>query len=168
MYHELLERQVMAKFPGQAKMAKSWVVAGNRYSVQHQAGQVIFGEAGFVEALGNKSVRDMYRYYRQTPIEQATFAAGLEAFREGGTASVLRKLLTDFGSGYRGLISSASVKVSGKVAGAARPARKLTSSAQDLRMAQEQLWEWSRSAGQRHTKYSKDHVRQLSRFGGLN
>lgn len=169
LYHELLERQAMTRFPGEARMVQK---AGTMFhpfhsvGVQHQAGQVILGEAGFVQATKNKDLIEFYKKLRKTWAERKTFETGLEAFGETGVAPELRKLTTDFGSGYRGLKTAVSKRVAKVSSSSNRTSQKLTESAKDLRIAQEQIWEWGRSGGQGHRYYTGKHVKQLSRFGG--
>jgi len=160
MYHEHLEAQVFARFPGKELMKS------RKPGVVHGAGQVILGEAGFVKAMGNKELERFFTLLRKTKMEEKTFAAGLEAFGETGQASVLRKLTTDFGSGWRGLKSSIS-KVIAQAGNNSRAAVKLTQTSKDLRIAQENIWEWARAGGKGHVHPAGRHVQQISsNFGG--
>lgn len=158
LYHEHLEGQAVVRFGKEALMKSN--------GINHQAGQVILGEAGFIESLKDAKLKEFFRAIRNTKIESPTFEAGLEAFKEGNSASVLRKLITDFGSGYRGLLSSTSKEITRRTLKDRRGRRNLVNSSNDLKKAQKCIWENATYGGKGHIRRSKGHVKQLSRFGG--
>lgn len=143
LYHEHLEKQTFNRFGSTEKM----VGPGAR----HQAGQVILGEGGFVRNLGDAKLASFFWQMRKTETEIDTFFAGFSAFTEKGVAPELRKLITDFGSPWRGLLDSTSVDVARKFSGSAR--EKLVESSGHLRIAQEHLWDWAHNGGKRHSGY---------------
>jgi len=124
-------------------------------------------EEYFAYAMEQPLVRRQSGYKHAMALFKGNDAAytRIEALHGKNVASQLRKVLTDFGSGYRGLQASFSKTV----AQAARPRAgiKLTNSAKDLKLAQENIWEWARGGGQRHTRPTGSHVQQLSNFGGI-
>jgi hypothetical protein len=158
LYHEYLERGIHLGFAKPREMAS------------HLGAQVMLGEAGFVSNIGNAHVRELFTRVRTSKhafrAERQLFKAGLEAFGEGNAASASRKLISDFGSGYRGLLSSTSKSIAKTNSMRGRASQKLTESAQDLRIAQKVIWEAGIRGGKGHTKYAGSHVKQLSRFGG--
>jgi hypothetical protein len=102
LYHEYLESAMARKLGAQGPQWGS-----------HLGEQVVFGEAGFVQALGNKQLTAYYKKMRTTQdllvknagarTQSEVFEAGLEGFsgmRHGGMAEWKRKLMTDFGSKY--------------------------------------------------------------------
>jgi predicted Ser/Thr protein kinase len=151
LYHEVLEKQVLASFTTRKTMP-----------ALHHGAQVLIGEGGFAQSLGNKHVRELFSVVRgQRGEERAAFSAGLEAFGKEGVTPALRKLVTDFGSGYRGIIGSAGKKAAEAMSGGRNVARSMLESSRDLRVAQNVIWKAGSSGGKGHLRYKKEHIPQL-------
>ena len=155
-YHELLEQQARTMFTNRTVMPTG-----------HVSAHVLIGEGGFVQASKNTALKDFFVKIRSKSKEEtAALYAGFEAFGETGVSAKLRKLISDFGSGYRGLLKSTSLKAARYVCLNKRASYNLVSSSKDLKVAQKQIWTWANGGGKRHNRYAGSHVKQLSKFGG--
>jgi serine/threonine protein kinase len=154
VYHEYLEIATKKRFGTVDLMFNK--LAGS----EHNAGQVILGEAGFVRAMGDKNLERYYGALRNTGIEKKTFAAGLEAFSEAADPR-LKSLVTDFEFKKR-------VDRTVATGMSTRSSTALRQSAEGLQVAQKQIWENARS-GQRHTRPTGSHVAHPNKklTGGL-
>jgi hypothetical protein len=159
LYHEVLEKQSLYRFKRLTRMEEA--------GASHNASQVLLGEGGFVQATGNEDLRKLFMAVRsQQPVEHSAFSAGLSAFGEKGAAPYLRMILSDFGSGYRGLMASTSRSIAKAKLSTARSPDAQSLAAIDLQIAQRKIWHCANGAGRYHTKRTNGFVDQLSRFGG--
>jgi len=126
LYHEVLEKQSKERFLSLTKMP-----------TQHEASQVLIGEGGFIQQVGNKDIEQLYSAIRKGRKEEfAAFSAGLEGFKEGAkTNRALKEVLSDFTS-----VQTVSN----------RAKEALVESSHRLRADQERVWKAGVSGGSGH------------------
>jgi len=104
VYHEYLEKMTTRRYGN--------VNALNTADAQHQGAQVLLGEGAFLGFLGKKDTYNTFKKLRNTRTERNIFGLGvrfsgrddnfnnIQGLGHRGLAAKLRKLFSDFGSGW--------------------------------------------------------------------
>ena len=139
-YHEILEAQTVERFATFNPLPHG----------RHAGSQVIIGEAGFLENLKNKHLKDIMQRFRvlEGKEESMAFEAGLEAFGEKAPKS-LQSIVSDFTPIGPSLPSR---EMSDAMATGGRLQEKMTLASRELQSAQRQIWNAANSGGQNHVR----------------
>lgn len=154
LYHEVLEQQTVRRFKDL------------RHTQGHYGAQVLVGEGAFVREMADQELQQTMLALRKGrgKQEHAAFLAGFEAFTEQGASSALRKLMTDFGSGYRGHIQAVSRRITKELISSSGINQEQLSD--DLNRAKSEIWYNANYGGRRHTQKSHQMVKHFTQYGG--
>lgn len=111
IYHELLEKQSMIRYGSvfEGIIHSDWSARPGSREYYHAAGQVLFGEGGFLKALNNPELTSKVKEMRYTEeLKHLEFGFSgfddnyntIEGFQHKGLSAFFRKIRTAFGSGY--------------------------------------------------------------------